>query len=234
MANAAILLTAGKGSRMQDAVKDKTLHLLKGKPAVNYSLEAFIESNIIDHYSIVYRNEEQLIKLQEAIKPISKNLHIDWIQGGPERQDSVFNALTRLPSDIDYVFIHDCARPLVVSSTLPQLLALAQDDKAATLAHHLTDTIKQADKGNESTRNCHLKHINRDNLWAMETPQVFSRELIQSSYQKIVTNKITITDDTSAVIECGHLVSILLSPSPNPKMTTPEDISYIEYLLEKR
>jgi 2-C-methyl-D-erythritol 4-phosphate cytidylyltransferase len=134
--------------------------------------------------------------------------------GGKERQDSVRNALAALPADIAYVFIHDCARPLVRAEQLVGLHKIVRKENAVVLARRVSDTIKQhSDTG-------HLKNLDRDRLWAMETPQVFARELIDEAYSKVALKKRRITDDAAAVEYLKHPVALLENTHPNPKLTT--------------
>ncbi len=219
---AAILLAAGSGRRMQGAVADKILAPLAGRPVFAHSVAAFLESNVADYYVIVVRDQAQSIALS-AYAPTPPQ----FVIGGKERQDSVQNALAALPADIAYVFIHDCARPLVRVDQLVGLHKVVRKEDAVVLAHRVTDTIKKhSDTG-------HLKTLERDRLWAMETPQVFARELVTEAYAKVAKKKLRITDDASAVELLSHPVALLENAHPNPKITTPADLAYVEYLLSR-
>ncbi|MFT3781141.1 MAG: 2-C-methyl-D-erythritol 4-phosphate cytidylyltransferase [Nibricoccus sp.] len=220
MRNAAILLAAGSGRRMQGLVADKVLAPLAGKPVFAHSVAAFLESGVADFYAIVYRDQRQMTELSAYAPTPSVFVH-----GGRERQHSVANALEALPSDIGHVFIHDCARPLIKAEQLVGLLKVVQIENAVVLAHRVTDTIKQ------HSGNGRLKTVDRENLWAMETPQVFTYDLITRAYAKIVEKDLSITDDASAVELLGHPVALLENTSPNPKLTTPADLAYLEFLL---
>lgn len=220
MRNAAILLAAGSGRRMQGLVADKVLAPLAGKPVFAHSVAAFLESGVADFYAIVYRDQRQMTELS-AYAPTPSV----FVKGGRERQNSVANALEALPSDIGHVFIHDCARPLVKAEQLVALLKIVQIENAAVLAHRVTDTIK------EHSGNGRLKTVDRAHLWAMETPQVFTRELITRAYARVVENELSITDDAAAVELLNHPVALLENSSPNPKLTTPADLAYLEFLL---
>lgn len=217
---AAILLAAGSGRRMQGAVADKILAPLAGLPVFAHSVAAFMESNVADYYVIVVRDQAQSIALS-AYAPTPAQ----FVIGGKERQDSVQNALAVLPADIRYVFIHDCARPLVRVDQLVGLLKIVHKEDAVVLAHRVTDTIKQH---RDSSL---LKSLDRDRLWAMETPQVFARELIDEAYAKVARKKARVTDDASAVELLAHPVALLENTHPNPKLTTPADLDYAEFLL---
>lgn len=221
--NAAILLAAGSGRRMQGAVEDKVLAPLGGRPLFAYSSAAFMESGVADFFVVVYRDQSQSVKLS-AYAPTPAL----FVPGGEERQHSVSNALAALPDDIDYVFIHDCARPFIRPEQLVALHKIVRKEQAVALAHPVTDTIK---RHRESGR---LKTLDRSKLWAMETPQVFERELIVRAYDKVRKKRANITDDAQAVELLDHPVALLDNPYPNPKLTTPADLDYFEFLLQRR
>lgn len=227
---AAILLAAGSGSRMQGTVEDKVLAPLGGRPVFAHSAAAFMTSGIADFYVVVYRDQRQMTELA-AYAPTPSAL----VHGGRERQDSVMNALAALPDDIAYVFIHDCARPLVRPDQLVSLHKIVRNENAVVLAHRVTDTIKEhtvlsKSKSGDDSR---LRTLDRSRLWAMETPQVFSRELIVRAYSRVAAQDRQITDDASAVELLHHPVALLENPYPNPKITTPSDLAYLEFLLSR-
>lgn len=219
MRNAAILLAAGSGKRMQGAVEDKILAPLGDKPIFAHSVAAFLESGVADFYAVVYRDQRQMTELM-AYAPTPSV----FVRGGRQRQDSVANALEALPADIEHVFIHDCARPFVRAEQLVALLKIVRREQAVVLAHRVTDTIKEhADSGL-------LRTLERPRLWAMETPQVFARELITRAYARVSEKKLRITDDAAAVELLKHPVALLENTAPNPKLTTPADLAYFEFL----
>jgi|LauGreDrversion2_5_1035112.scaffolds.fasta_scaffold41579_1 2-C-methyl-D-erythritol 4-phosphate cytidylyltransferase len=219
---AAILLAAGSSTRMSGAVADKILAPLAGRPVFAHSAAAFAASGVADFYVVVYRDQRQMLTLS-AHAPTPCVL----IQGGAERQDSVAAALAALPADIAHVFIHDCARPLVSAEQLVALYKIVRREGAVVLAHRVTDTIKK------HRANAHLRTLDRDRLWAMETPQVFSRELIDRAYARVAKKKLRITDDAQAVEGLDHPIALLENTEPNPKLTTPADLAYLEFLLTR-
>jgi 2-C-methyl-D-erythritol 4-phosphate cytidylyltransferase len=219
---AAILLAAGSGSRMQGTVTDKVLAPLAGRPVFAHSAAAFMQSATADLYVVVYRDQRQMMDLS-AYSPTPSVL----VHGGRERQDSVINALAALPADIEHVFIHDCARPLVRAEQLVALHKIVRREQAVVLAHRVTDTIK------EHRDDARLRTLDRSRLWAMETPQVFSRELIARAYARIAARNLHVTDDAQAVEQLGHPIALLENTHANPKLTTPEDLAYLEFLLTR-
>lgn len=216
---AAILLAAGSGTRMKGAVSDKVLAPLAGRPVFAHSVAAFMVSSVADFYVVVYRDPRQMTELM-AYAPTPSAL----VQGGRERQDSVMNALAALPDDIAHVFIHDCARPMVRPEQLVALHKIVRREGAVVLAHRVTDTIKQ------HRDDARLRTLDRSRLWAMETPQVFSRDLIVRAYARVAARRLRVTDDAAAVEKLDHPVALLENPHPNPKITTPADLAYLEFL----
>ena len=217
---AALLLAAGSSRRMAGTLPDKILAPLAGKPVFAHSAATFYRSGVVDFFVVTYRDQRQLVELS-AYAPTPTL----FVPGGNERQDSVAAALAELPDDVRYVFIHDCARPLVRPEQLAALHKIVRREDAVVLAHPVTDTIK------EHRGEGRLHTLDRDHLWAMETPQVFSRELIVRAYAKASEKKVRLTDDAAAVELLKHPIALLENPYPNPKLTTPVDLPYLEFLL---
>jgi 2-C-methyl-D-erythritol 4-phosphate cytidylyltransferase len=219
---AAILLAAGSGSRMQGVVADKVLAPLAGRPVFAHTAAAFMASGIADFYVVVYRDPRQMNELA-AYAPTPSAL----VQGGRERQDSVMRALAALPDGTAYVFIHDCARPLIRPEQLVGLHKIVRREDAVVLAHRVTDTIK------EHRDDARLRTLDRARLWAMETPQVFARDLIVRAYSRVAARGLHVTDDAAAVELLGHPIALLENSYQNPKLTTPADLAYLEFLLAR-
>jgi 2-C-methyl-D-erythritol 4-phosphate cytidylyltransferase len=217
---AAILLAAGSSRRMAGTVPDKILAPLGGKPVFAHSAAAFYRSGVIDTFIVTYRDQAQMVGLS-AYAPTPTL----FVPGGRERQDSMAAALAELPDDVGYVFIHDCARPLVRAEQLVALHKIVRREHAVVLAHRVTDTIK------EHRGEGRLRTLVRRHLWAMETPQVFSRKLLCRAYARAAERKLVLTDDAAAVELLNHPIALLENPYPNPKLTTPADLAYLEFLL---
>lgn len=213
---------------MQGTVSDKILAPLNGKPLVTYSLMAFIESGIVENYILVYRDPAQKEALESAIASISSALQIQWVQGGSERQDSVRNALEAAQGS-RFVFIHDAARPFVSPKALRSLNDAVQEDQAAVLAHPVNDTIKRLPDPT-TLQKTKLEDLERNRLWAMETPQAFAYTDILKAYQKVCAEGRQITDDAAAALDIP--ITLVHNPDPNPKITTPSDFAYAEALLK--
>ncbi|MFP4069178.1 MAG: 2-C-methyl-D-erythritol 4-phosphate cytidylyltransferase [Verrucomicrobiota bacterium] len=231
---AAILLAAGSGQRMQGSVEDKVLAPLKGLPVILYSVRAFLESGLIDRFTVVYRDVEQQSALAYPLREIDlQGMPVDWVQGGGERSDSVRHGLLAQTMDCEFVFIHDCARPLVTVDAIHRLHAVTLRDGAAVLAKPVTDTIKRLPEAGRIEQT-DLEDLDRSRLWAMETPQAFRFISIFAAYEHVFRNGMQVTDDAAALAKIGKKVTLVPHADPNPKLTTPADLHYIEWLLESR
>ncbi len=235
MSSAAILLCAGRAARMRGVVADKVLAPLAGQPALAYSLDAFLASGVVEYFIFVVRDARQMAAItaiahKRKIPPVKMLFTV----GGAERQDSVISGLQATPAHVDRVYIHDCARPLITPVNLQALAAAVTADGAAVLAHRVTDTIKQVPPGTgKNLRMRKTRDLQRNLLWAMETPQAFNRDLITGAYAKVRAQKLQVTDDVAAAATLNHPVTIVENGRPNPKLTHPEDFAWVEWLLRE-
>ncbi len=226
----AILLAGGSGARMGDAIPDKILLPICGKPVFRYSIEAFADCETVDSMIIVYRDDAQKKSIEQLI-PRDMFSRIEWVQGGNRRQDSVWAGLSKLSSDCGVVLIHDGARPFIDPETIDTVAKASRDWSAACVARKVIDTIKQA-KSLQSGYT--LKTIDRSNLWAMETPQGFRTSVIVEGYRSTIESGRLVTDDLSAIEATTLPVSLVEMEAPNPKLTTPQDVLLFEFLFNQR
>lgn len=233
MKTVAILLCGGSSNRMQGITEDKVLTKILGKTSAEHSLRAFEASGVVDSYVVVFRKGAQLAQLKKLLPPLTSK-EIRWTEGGSERQQSVHNALQSSPDTTDIVLIHDCARPLIHPESISRVHEAAVKDKVAVLGHRVVDTIKQVPATATSPRQTELRDLDRNRLWAMETPQAFSFRLIKMCYEKITEEGHRITDDTAAASKYDYRVTVVENHHPNPKITHPEDLALAELLLQQR
>ena len=218
---------------MQGAVADKTLASLNGLPMLCHSVRAFLNSGCVEHFTVVYRDDAQKAELQAALDQIDlQGKSLDWTLGGDERQDSVYNALRNQPAECTHVFIHDSARPLVSTDSIQALHHAVIRDHAAVLAHPVADTIKRIPDATQLAQT-ELEDLERNRLWAMETPQAFALPEILRAYQHVRDSGLRITDDTAAAATIGLNTTIVPNHTPNLKITTPHDLSYAAWLLQQ-
>lgn len=236
MPDAAVILAGGSGSRMRGSVRDKVLEPICGVPAIMRSFGAFVESGRVSRAVFVCRDGAQ----RNAVGRLAGEFYPDcgveivFCGGGARRQDSVLNGLRALGAGEEgLVFIHDGARPLVGAENIVRLSDAARRDGAAVLAARVSDTIKKlsGDAGDLCARI--LEDLDRPSLWAMQTPQVFRLPEIRAAYEKIASAGADVTDDVAAANAAGIGVSIVENFSPNPKITLPEDIARIEFIISR-
>ena len=226
---AAIILAGGSGRRLAQETQDKTLLTIGGKPVIRYSLEAFSRSEYVETVVIVFRDEAQRQAIAETV-PDGLASSLLWAKGGKERQDSVWAGLQTVPRQTEVVLIHDGARPMIASQAIDRVALAARDGQVACVARPVTDTIKKA----TYTDNGYvLNTLNRDELWTMETPQAFRYSLIYDAYAKIISSSQKITDDLAATESQSIPATFIENPIPNPKLTNPEDIAYLEFLRQR-
>jgi 2-C-methyl-D-erythritol 4-phosphate cytidylyltransferase len=125
--------------------------------------------------------------------------------------------------------VHDAARPFIMAEQIGLVFELARQHGAAALAEPITDTLKRADE------NCFVcGSVDRERLYAMQTPQVFSRDLLADAYAAVAAKKLSITDEVSAVEHLGAKVLLVPNDQFNLKITFPCDLLLAESFLSQR
>ena len=199
---------------------DKLTSLLAGIPVLRRTLDAFLAADSIAEIVVVCPAERWELLSGEFSKPIRR------VDGGANRQDSVVAGLTALSAQTNLVAVHDGARPLITPTDIDLCVAAALQYRAAALARRVTETVKRSDETDFSAG-----AISRENLWFMETPQVFEIPLLLKAYQVVATQGLAVTDEVSAMEAIGVQVKFIESIQPNLKITTPADLALAEALL---
>ena len=213
----AIIVAAGSSRRMGF---DKLASLLGGKPVLRRTLEAFLAADSISSVVVVCPEDRwSLCDGMDFTKPVTR------VDGGADRQDSV--ALGLAAVDTRFVAVHDGARPLVSPDDIDRCVAAAGEHGAAALARRATETMKRSDAEDFSA-----EAVSRENLWCMETPQVFGISLLKEAYAEVIALGLSVTDEVSAVQAIGVRVKFVESRHPNLKITTPADLALAEALLK--
>ncbi len=220
----AVIVAAGRGTRMGS---DKLFLEVGGLPVVGHAWKRFDAHPDIEEVVLVVRLDNR-----SAFEKLAGRLDLKrpytLADGGPERQDSVLNGLQAVRADAGVVAIHDGARPCTDELTISDTIAAAQKQGAAVAAFAAVDTLKLADGDLNISRN-----IDRTHLWAVQTPQVFRREIIQDAMNAVREQNATVTDDTAACELIGQAVALVPSHALNPKVTTPADLPLVEFLLSQ-
>jgi len=232
----AIIPAAGSGRRMRikgGPERQKLLLSLAGKTILRRTLEALALPEIEAFFLPVAVEDRALFA--EELKDGGIAQEVFFCTGGPERQDSIANALAevdrwpgwRVSPAQRLVVIHDAARPLVEVEIIRRALAVAQESGAACVAVPVKDTIKVV--GPEGTIR---QTPERQTLWAAQTPQVFSWPVLQKAYAQAKLADDKMTDDAALVERTGHPVRIVPGSYRNLKITTPEDLPAATALLQ--
>jgi 2-C-methyl-D-erythritol 4-phosphate cytidylyltransferase len=222
----AIIVAAGKGTRMGSNI-DKLFLEVNGRPVVAHTWERFAQNSLIDEVILVVRDGMQS-SFQELAATFKFKKPFRLVSGGQERQDSVWNGLAALSPNAEVVAIQDGARPCTAATLIIQTIETARRVGAAVAAQPVTDTIKESCDGKLIERT-----LDRSRLWAVQTPQTFQVEIIRRALAEVRRQKLQVTDDTAACELIGQPVELVVSSEPNPKVTRPEDLPYVEQLLRK-
>ena len=224
----AVVLAAGSGKRMGTKVHKQYL-LMGGKPVLYYSLRAFEDSKWIDEIVLVCGAGEEAYCRKEIIEKYGISKARKIIPGGAERYDSVWNGLKETKAG--YVYIHDGARPFVDEDIIERAYECVAKYHACVAGMPSKDTVKLADCDNVVTET-----PNRNNVWIVQTPQVFDAELIKKAYAMLMEqDEISVTDDAMAAEQMlGSPVRLFCGSYENIKITTPEDLEIAEVFLKRK
>lgn len=221
----AVVVAAGSARRMEGI--DKVLAPLGELPVLVHTLMALQDCDAFQEIVVVTR-EDLLVEVSRLCKEFSLDKVTKIVVGGAERTLSVRAGLQEVRPDVDLIAIHDGARPLVPQELLREVVAKAAVTGAAAPAIPVTDTIKRAENG------VALETVDRSQLWAVQTPQVFEAGLIRAAVEKAVTGGENLTDDCAAVERLGMKVSLTAGSRENIKITTPFDLTLGVAILESR
>jgi 2-C-methyl-D-erythritol 4-phosphate cytidylyltransferase len=242
----AIIPAAGIGSRMQSLVPKQYLPLLDGNVLL-FSIRALLALPDIQLLMIVLHPDDEYWQQTQAMLTPQEQLRIQTCTGGAQRWQSVQAGLSALISTTvferaaqadDWVVVHDAVRPCVRAEDLRALLAACVSDKicsnhvhadGALLASPVSDTLKKADSSLSV-----ISTVDRSNLWAACTPQLFPIGALQQALARAANAGISITDEASAMELCGAHPKVVPCAKDNIKITYPEDINLATWILKAR
>jgi 2-C-methyl-D-erythritol 4-phosphate cytidylyltransferase len=221
----AIIVAAGKGTRM-GANRDKLWLEVAGRPVV---------AHVWKQFELAADIHEIILVVREGMQPHFAALAGQFafrkpfrlVTGGAERQDSVWNGLAAVNPGTRLVAIQDAARPCTSIDLIAATIRAAEATGAAVAAQRVTDSIKASDDGKTIART-----VDRSNLWSVQTPQTFRLEVIRRALAAARDRNLKLTDDTAACELIGQPVELVPSQAPNPKVTVPSDLPFIESLLQ--
>jgi 2-C-methyl-D-erythritol 4-phosphate cytidylyltransferase len=225
MSVAALVLAAGRGERFGQPVP-KAFVPLAGRPLLLHALAGIAAAPVIDRVvAVIARSDrERWERLRPELAAIPKLAAP--VFGGAERQDSVRAGLEALAADVEWVAVHDAARPFVRASAVARVVAAARRGGAAILAAPVADTIKRVQGGRV------IETPPRPECWAAQTPQVFRVELLREALAKASAQGRVATDDSQLVEWLGVAVAVVEGDPDNWKLTRPEDLAAAEQRLK--
>ena len=220
--NAACIIVAAGKSRRYGSKELKQFVSLRGKPLFLWSVLAFKKIREFSQIIVVVPAERV-----KSLLELEKKYGIEVVAGGKERHDSVFNGVKKLNENITLVAIHDAARPLVSGNLIISALQAAKKYGASVVAVKARDTIKIVERKTGVVR----KTIPRDEVWLAQTPQVFSRKIINRLYNNLVETQVT--DDSQLAERLGIKVRIVEGSYSNIKVTDRADLETAQILFNR-
>jgi 2-C-methyl-D-erythritol 4-phosphate cytidylyltransferase len=224
---AVIIPAAGKSTRFRDREK-KPFATLEGRAVWLRSVELFVTRDDVAQAILVINPDDQEMFRRRYTANIAF-MNVQLALGGAERFESVDNALALVKSEIDFIAVHDAARPCVTEEQINLVFSEAALNGAAILAAPIHDTIKRADAQRRI-----LATEPRQGLWLAQTPQVFRRDWLLAAYAARAKLGPDITDDAQLVEAAGHPVHVVESSPLNVKITTKNDLFLAEAVLKSR
>jgi 2-C-methyl-D-erythritol 4-phosphate cytidylyltransferase len=208
----------------------KALVGLAGRALLAHAVEA-IEANRCTAAVVVVGHPDALEDTAKLVAEEGFTKVTAVVGGGPTRQASVAAGLRALPPGLGYVAVHDVARPLVGPGAVDRMLGLLLGSGAAGVVPGVpvTDTIRRVDAVQRSTG-----IVDREQMRAMQTPQLFVREVLEEAHRRALRDRVEATDDAALVELTGRLVLVVPGDPENLKVTTPLDLAVAETLLARR
>lgn len=215
---AAVIAAAGMGTRMGSHIPKQFLKI-GGEPILLKTVRAFCANEAVD-YIFVVTNREYVAQCQKMKEDYGLEKVVSIVEGGKERQDSVYCALqevNRRRPGVEYVLIHDGARPFVSQETIEDVIAAAAKTGAAVACVPVKNSIRQGE-GTDS------RNVERKHLYAVQTPQGFKKAILMEAYERAFAEGWYGTDDASLVERMGQPVELVMGRYDNIKITTKEDM----------
>lgn len=223
----AIVVAAGASTRMGTPFSKQFVPLL-GTPAIVRTLFAFEQAESIQSVIVVCRAEDKK-KVQELIRTHKIKKVATVVMGSDTRQKSVAAGVHAAPEDTAYFAIHDGARALITAEKIDSVVRDAVQHRASALAVPVKDTIKLVDE-----KGFVFATPNRSTLWAVQTPQVFEKELYLKALRRAEEDGADYTDDCQLVEHINVRVHLCMGSYANLKLTTVEDVVSMEAILKRR
>ncbi|MCM8778375.1 MAG: 2-C-methyl-D-erythritol 4-phosphate cytidylyltransferase [Candidatus Omnitrophica bacterium] len=220
----AVVPAAGRGKRLREK-SDKAFVLLDKKPILFYTLKNLERIKDIEEIILVVSRRSLQYTKEIFLKKFNFKKRIKVVKGGPTRSDSVWNGLREIDKTKDLVLIHDGARPFIDEDLLKMVINEGRKFEAVVPGIPLNFTVK------EIKNHLVVRTLPRQDLWEIQTPQFFKKDLLISCYKKARKERFIATDDAQVVERYGHKVRVIKGSPLNIKITTPEDLVLAKAIL---
>ncbi len=224
---AVIIPAAGSGTRLGSRLPKPFIEI-GGKSILERTISRFLKIDCL-HQVIVATSSEYILTLEQIFSSFPHS-HVNFIvvEGGNERQHSIYNALKKVQPEIELVAVHDAVRPFVSVENIFECISVAKEVGGAVLGVPAKDTIKKI-----NSEGVILETPNRAQLWQAQTPQIFQKALLGKAYDIAIKDGFLGTDDASLVEHIGGVVKMVEGDRANLKITYPIDLKIAELLIQE-
>lgn len=220
----AVIVAAGSGLRFGERKQFKKLGT---KPLYLYSLQRFIDCDLIDEIVLVVP-KDLLKTITFGVKKLNQTPEIKIVAGGKLRQDSVLAGVSTLSNQCEVVCVHDAARPFVSADLIQKTINACENNDGAVAAIPSHDTVKEVNSNNRIKRT-----IPREKIWLAQTPQAFHRSQLVMALSCAKENKIKVTDESTLLESLDYSIVVVEGDIENFKITTQNDWKLAELILER-
>jgi 2-C-methyl-D-erythritol 4-phosphate cytidylyltransferase len=195
----------------------KQFRRLGGEPILTATVRCFVRHPAIDCV-VVAAPAAHLGRTRRLLEPLAGRTSIAVVEGGAERQESVWRGLQAVPESAEIILVHDAVRPFVTPRLIAEVLRAAAATGAAICGRPIAETVKRVIDGRVR------ETVDRRGLWAVQTPQAFRAGLLREAHDTARRDGVVGTDDAMLVERLGQPVGVVPGPAENVKITTPEDL----------
>lgn len=220
----AVIVAAGSGLRFGERKQFKKLGT---KPLYLYSLQRFIDCDLIDEIVLVVP-KDLLKTITFGVRKLNQTPKIKIVAGGKLRQDSVLAGVSTLSNQCEVVCVHDAARPFVSADLIQKTINACENNDGAVAAIPSHDTVKEVNSNNRIKRT-----IPREKIWLAQTPQAFHRSQLVKALSCAKENKIKVTDESTLLESLDYSIVVVEGDTENFKITTQNDWKLAELILER-
>ena len=223
MNRVAVIVAGGSGTRMGKELPKQFL-LLNGRAILIHAISVFLRA-YADMHIVLVLPKEYIALAKDLVSQASLSPNIEFVEGGATRFGSVKNGLQHV-KDAELVFVHDAVRCLVSSDLIKSCSETANQHGSAIPVIPVRDSMRRVDPNDQLS-----VIVNRENLFVVQTPQTFKRNILLSAFD--VDYSPLFTDEASVVEAAGYQVHLVPGEETNIKITYPDDLQYAEWRLNR-